>query len=348
MNKNIPLLIGMSLGLVACGGGSGGSSGGTSTGAVSVSYDGPSTGTATAIDSQEKADAAVSAAVGAVSGIDSVSANYKTGTAAGSESPLKMAIDESVDKLLAGQTNVLAGVTQTRQCQPSGTMVIDSQSADPNSVTAGDYTKISFTNCWLDYSTQMQGVISSEVKSKYGTPSIPPNDNWGMSLYTDIGFSMSSSNGMYMAMDGAFTSAVDYVYDTTTQKSTMSGDSLAMALTYGTDRFTQLMTNFDLSITENYSSGDISAASYNFTITNSLIGGSATVTTDVPFAQYAYEDYPHSGQVTVTGSNGGVRLTVNSAESVTISYDLDGDGLYGASDTDSVEQADREAFWSEL
>jgi len=344
MKKSIALVAGLSLGLAACGGGGGGD--GSSAG-VSVNYDGPDAGTAAAIDTQEKADAATKAVVVAMTNMGSADmASYKAGTEQGARFPLQVAVGEVVQSVTASSgSGAVVGVTNsdTRDCPSGGTISATNQSAVSGEVTVGDYTEIVWNHCKMSDSMEFHGVARSTFTSAYGTPSEYASADWGLGMRMDIGISMSTADGMYVAMDGGYTAEVDFVYATSTTATGIYGDSLAMEFSDGTERFAQLLTDFDFSLSE---SNGLITAEHNFTVANSLIDGSVTVETIEPFVMYASARYPHQGKMVVTGGNGGkVMLTVIDT-TVTVRYDLDGDGEYGTTDADDPE--DRTVAWSEI
>jgi hypothetical protein len=118
--------------------------------------------------------------------------------------------------------------------------------------------------------------------------------------------------------------------------------SLAMSGTIGGTSYTRSLQDFRIStVLSPFGQNRADAVTVSGTISGSALDGkSVTLATVSPVVQVRGSPYPNAGQVTATGLGGSkMRLTVQSATTVQIELDADGNGAYETSVTKP---------WSEL
>jgi len=210
----------------------------------------------------------------------------------------------------------IAAVQNIDQPCDSGTLSVSFNDADNSAtLTTGDTVSMSANNCTFSGVT-MNGSISVSNIVVTGDQVTPPY-SLQLSLTTS-GFSVSSG-GEVAAINGDGT-ILESTSDGTTFTSSFSGAGIQ--LTAGGETLT--LTNYQITNVENEATGaysvDISA-----TISISSLGGSVTVTTDVPLSGvFPYE--ADAGHITCTGDNSSVTINVIDSTSVQLDVDLNGDG----------------------
>jgi hypothetical protein len=213
----------------------------------------------------------------------------------------------------------IAAVQNIDQPCDSGTLSVSFNDADNSAtLTTGDTVSMSANNCTFSGVT-MNGSISVSNIVVTGDQVTPPY-SLQLSLTTS-GFSVSSG-GEVAAIngDGTILESTSDGIDGITVTSSFSGAGIQ--LTAGGETLT--LTNYQITNVENETTGAYSVA-ISATISISSLGGSVTVTTDVPLSGvFPYE--ADNGHIICTGDNSSVTITVIDSTSVQLDVDLNGDG----------------------
>ncbi len=226
---------------------------------------------------------------------------------------------------------IVAGALITENCAGGGTMSYD------DTALAGDIT---YSNCDDGFGTVLDGVISYSGLSfdDLNNPTI-------ISLTLDFNDFSITESGESAVMNGGFNISIEFA-DVTgdgfeDDSVTISGSRLSVT----TAGSSFVMSAFNFNIIDEYTIGRESSTA-DYTLDSTDLGGIITVVTNSPFVlDYFAETYPHAGQLTVSGANSGLRLTVLSNEfgttgfQVQVDIDSDGDGAYD-DETQSYDWAD--------
>lgn len=225
-------------------------------------------------------------------------------------------------KSTASGASLVAGVTQsqTYDCGTSGTMTLTVSVADPyaTSPSPGDSFTFALNNC-VNGSLMETGSVTFAVNSYTTSTDFS-------ATYTFSNYKMTIlTSGDYLKTVGAYTAAISVTASDTTYS--ITGNSLVFeASLSGT--IDQLRYSDFSFVDILYVNGDLSF-DHDFTIASTEIGGSITVNTVTPFYIISTDTYPYQGELVVTAAdNVKVKFTVIDNTSVTIYYDLDGDGTY--------------------
>jgi len=296
--------------LVACGGG-GGSGGGTAGIAAAAPV------VVTSANATQVASASLNASDGLsgnTAGILGIVPASVGSTPSTDVNIVETIIDQVRKAPQTGGSGVsIAAVQNINQNCDSGTLNVSFNDADNSAtLTTGDTVSMSANNCTFSGVT-MNGSISVSNIVVTGDQVTPPY-SLQLSLTTS-GFSVSSG-GEVAAINGDGTIS-ESTGDGITFTSSFSGAGIQ--LTAGGETLT--LTSYQITNVENEATGaysvDISA-----TISISSLGGSVTVTTDVPLSGvFPFE--PDAGHITCTGDNSSVTITVIDSTSVQLDVDSD-------------------------
>ena len=298
--------------LVACGGGSGGGSVGTAAAApVAV----------TSVNATQVASASLGASdglTGNTSGVLGIVPAAVGATPSADVNIVETIIDQVRKAPQSGSSGVsIAAVQNVNQNCDSGTLNVSFNDSDNSAtLTTGDSVSMSANNCTFSGVT-MNGTISISNVVVAGDQITPPY-SMQFTLATS-GFSVSSGREI-AALNGSST-----ISESTSDGITFTTSSSGAGIQVTAGGETLTLTNFQITEVENQATGaysvDISA-----TISSSLLGGSVTVTTDAPLSGvYPFE--ADAGQITCTGDNSSVTITVIDSTSVQLDVDPDGDGI---------------------
>lgn len=341
-------LLGIVVLLVGCGGGGGGSS------SPNLSYDGP-TGAVLINGSNADAIAGYAASQATSGELTSATSNIPLGlsgpAAAGSgPQPSVHPLSELAKKYAAMaldrntySANLLPGVTesQSQDCSGGGTVTLTVTYADPNQPSVGDRVSIIFINC-VEGSDRSNGTVTVVLKDVTVNPDQTLGDFAADFTFSNLKIT-DLATGDYAWLNGGFTAGFTGDGQTTPLVFSLSGSSLVVEEKTGAVTEQALLSNFSFVDTVHLN-GDLSY-DHDFTIASTEIGGSVTVVTENPFTIYAPDSYPTVGQLVVTGANNAsVKLTAVDNTSVTIEYDLDGNGTYG----DGTDPIQKTVAWSAL
>jgi len=175
--------------------------------------------------------------------------------------------------------------TETEICDGGGTIVITYGFDDDELIEPGEYLDISFNNCILS-GDSFNGTMRMTVKS------------W----VSEFNFSMGTTFNLSTVVDGIAASSngsMDIALMDTGSTTTITLSSSSMTGTVGTE--TTTMTNLNVVVTES-STGYTTDLSMN--VSSNTIGGSVNIDTDPAFGFGPFDDYPNTGTLTVTGSDG--------------------------------------------
>jgi hypothetical protein len=299
--------------LVACGGGGGGG------GSAGISAASPVT--VTSANATQVASASLEASDGLSGNTDGVLGIVPAavGSTVSADVNIVETIIEQVRKAphSGGSGVSIAAVQNVNQNCDSGSLNLTFNDADNSAtLTSGDSVSMSANSCTFSGVT-MNGSISISNVVVIGDQITPPY-SMQFSLTTN-GFSVSSG-GETASINGSGTIS-ESTGDDITFTSSFSGAGIQ--ITAGGESLT--LTNYQITEVENEATGaysvDISA-----TISSSSLGGSITVTTDVPLSGvYPYD--ADAGQITCTGANSSVTVIVIDSMNVRLDVDSNGDNM---------------------
>lgn len=225
---------------------------------------------------------------------------------------------------------VLTGATQveTEQCTGGGNLSVTITDLNGNQrLDSGDSAAITASNCVVS-GTTINGQLSVVYNSITGNLDAYP---YSFSATVTLNNLTTRSAQITTQGTGSFTLAVS---GTSNSSSTVSltASSLSTASTYAGATYSATLTNYIIAETLGAtSSTTLVSGSLN---TSQLGSNTLTTATITPFTRFYTNAYPSSGQVTVAASQGGkVRLTVQSASTVLIELDANGDDKYEVSVT---------------
>jgi hypothetical protein len=324
MKKQLILLgLGSALVLSGCGGG-GGSSGGTGgTGAGAVTTPVSTLSPVTAANATQVAASAY-ASTTALSDSSAPVNGLLTGVSIeGAKAGVVAPVLDLVRKVYPRTTPLLTGVTMTEACTGGGTMSVDANLRNQQTISNGDTLKISANNCVED-GVVINGSISIAMSNITGD--IVNSYNWSATLDTSfVNFNVRSgletaSIGGDMKIAMTQTSMTNVTID-------VSGKSLQLVeqrsgLTLGT----YTLSNYAMNETINGSTVR-SAASFTIAGNSSGLGQfSYTVKNLQPFVSNGTLN-PSSGSLIVHGASSSVTLTSTSSSSVRLEHSAKGDGV---------------------
>lgn len=230
----------------------------------------------------------------------------------------EMAMKLDVSALAAAPTGVTA--SQTFACSVSGNITATATASDPYAYPqAGDSVSYTFNSCVESPGIVLTGSLGLTINSYTSGSAFSATYSYNRLKVTQ------TSTGNYGLIHGGYTASI-----------TDTGSLFTGSLT-GTSMYTESSTGGVVQQAElsNFSYVDTLDTSWNvtldhdFTVASTEIGGSITATTVTKFTIYYPDLYPTSGELIVTGANNAkVRLTAVDNTSVTLEYDLDGNGTY--------------------
>lgn len=234
--------------------------------------------------------------------------------------------------LLASRTRVVTGVTSTETLDCTGGGTVNVQTVDNNgngNVDVGDAGTPTARNCVED-GTTISGTISLTFSAVGGDLN---TDTYSATVAVTLQDLRASTQAGSAAGSGQFTLAITST-NATTSAMELTVPSLSVAGTFGGVADTVTMQDFRLSTSTALSGGrQRTSTSTSGTVgSNTLAGGTITLATVQPLVQFEGDLYPSSGQITATGAaRSQVRMTVQTATTVLLELDADGNGSFEAS-----------------
>lgn len=224
------------------------------------------------------------------------------------------------------------GVSQsfTEPCDTGGSVTVTDTDLNGNgNVDPGDSVTVRPNNCGFGGQV-LNGELSLTLSSVSGIPGedIYPWSVTGTfrfnNLRSQVGNNQSTASG-----DMTLTASARSRFS---QEVSLSTPRFAVTSSYNGAVTNQTLSDYSTTVkTEASGAGLAGISSAQGTLTTSAFG-SLNVQTPTPFTRVGSQLYPSSGQAVVTGAGGSkVRVTANSATSVTVSLDANGDGTYETS-----------------
>jgi len=203
-------------------------------------------------------------------------------------------------------------------CAISGSMTISGDIADPLTLTAGDAFSVAATACDDGIGEIVDGLISLTISDFTGDL---PSGRYllGMNAILDS-FQVTTANDV-VSRSGDASIALDTTASPFVSAS-VSGTSMATSSNASTD----ILNNYSTQQTVN---AGLVPAPYTLssrgTVDSSRLGDVVSFTTPVQFVGDD-ADFPHTGELLITGSNSSVRLIALDNVNVRIELDNDGNG----------------------
>ena len=200
---------------------------------------------------------------------------------------------------------------------------------DNNDIDAGESAVAVATQC-VEMDATINGTISVSFKSLSGDMDSGIYQMGVDLTLTSLSVAMpgaSSVGNGSMSIDIAMT-APD------TGRTAFSCDSLSLTGTYGTAGYARTMTKFSIVDTvAPHGTTTRSSMEISGSLSSSALESKAvTLSTVSPMVSYYTDPYPSSGVIVATGANNSkVRMTAQSATTVLIELDADGNGSYESS-----------------
>lgn len=327
-NRLFVLGLGSAILLSACGGG-GGSSGTTNGGNGSGNSPAPVVTTpastlspVTAANAPQVAASAYASSM-AISDSSTPVNGFLTGVSmGGTHIGVVAPVLDLVRKLYPRTRPLLTGVVVTEACTGSGTMTVEANLRNSQTISNGDTLKVTATNCFEE-GVIINGTILIAMSNITGD--ILNSYNWGATLDTTFtGFSVRSGAEM-ASVSGDMKIAM-----TQTGMSTSSVNVSGKALQVVEQRSNVTLGTYTLS---DYTMNDVingttvrSAANFTISGNSSALGQfSYTVKNREPFVSNQTSN-PYSGSLIVNGASSSVTLTTTSVSSVRLDFSAKGDG----------------------
>jgi hypothetical protein len=219
----------------------------------------------------------------------------------------------------------------TNACAVSGTLTVSGDLADPLTLTAGDTIRAEYEACDDGQGEIVDGTIDSTVEAFSGNILSGAYDVTMRIELTDLDVTAGNDHllGNGDATATLDTTAAPFV------STTVSGDSLA-STTNGASA-TLSAFSFDQTVDAGLSPAPYTLAAAG-TLDSSELAGVISYSTPVTFEGDDVE-YPHAGELRVSGANSSARLIALDNVNVRIEVDSNGDG--------AVDQT-IETTWAEL
>lgn len=327
MKKQLILLgLGSVLILSGCGGGGGGGSSGNTGGSGSAGPVTTPVSTLSPVTATNATQVAASAYASSVALSDSSSPvnGLLTGVSIdGAKAGVVAPVLDLVRKVYPRTTPLLTGVTMTEACTGGGTITVDANLRNQQTISNGDTMKITANNC-LEEGVVINGTISIAMSNITGD--MVNSYNWGATLDTTF-TNFSVRSGLETASIGGDMKIAMTQTSMTNVTIDVSGKSLQLVeqrsgLTLGT------YTLSDYTMNEAINGSTVrSAASFTIAGNSSGLGQfSYTVKNLQPFVSNGTIN-PSSGSLIVHGASSSVTLTSTSASSVRLEYSAKGDGV---------------------
>jgi hypothetical protein len=318
--KNQLILLGLGSALVLSGCGGGGGSSGAPVAVAPAS-------TLSAVTATNAKQVAGNAYAGSVALTDSSAplSSMLTGVSVGGAklSVVAPAIDliRKAYPRAAGQ--LLTGVTLTEPCTYGGTLTLEANLRNQQTISNGDSITITAKNCFEDGNV-INGTLAATMSNITGD--ILNSTNWTATLDTRFSNFSVTSGTETASVDGDMKIALTQT-NSTTSSLTVSGKSLKLTTQRnGLNVGTFTLADYSMSGT---TQGTTSRNAASFTIsgsTNELGQFSYSVKNIQPFVS-AGASNPSAGSLIVTGASSSVTLTVLSVNSVRLDFSAKGDGV---------------------
>lgn len=238
------------------------------------------------------------------------------------------------------QAPVLASgalITLTENCPGGGTLTVKIEDIAGNTrLDTGDTISLTAVNCNADGETLnglmhivFDQVVGDGFGATYSATATITLAN--LSAATAVG-TTSGSGTISLGIDSRSVNSLTTAIRT---------ESLATTATYGGATVTRTLTGFTASTVTSPTPAPytVSTLSNGTLVSSALSSRPAVLATTVPFLRNGAESYPAVGQATITGAaNSKVRVTAQSATTVLVEVDADGNGAYEASTTRAWSQ----------
>lgn len=228
-------------------------------------------------------------------------------------------------------------ITLTENCPGGGTLTVKIEDMAGNTrLDTGDTISLTAVNCNVDGET-LNGlmhivfdlVVGDGFTSVYSATATITLAN--LSAATAVG-TTTGSGTISLGIDSRSVNSLTTAIRT---------DSLATTATYGAATVTRTLTGFTANTVTSPTPAPFTVSTLsNGTLTSSALGSRpVTLATTVPFLRNGAAAFPATGQATITGaSNSKVRVTAQSATTVLVEVDADGNGAYETSTTRAWSQ----------
>jgi hypothetical protein len=320
------LAIASTLVLSACGGGGGGAGGSTSPTPVQTSNLTPITAanSGKAAAAGYTANALISDSSSSVTGV--LTGVSIGGTGISAVAPVIQLVKRSFGR---GGTQLLTGVTVSQACSGGGTLAVDANLHNPQTISNGDTMAVTAQNCVEDGNT-----LNGRLTIAFSNISGDLTNTWvgGATMDTSLTGLSIASGGETATVSGDM--KIVYASTSSTSNSTtISGKSLQTAEQKAGATVANLNLS-DYSVTGN-TNGATTTSAANFSLSgnaNGLGQFAYTVKSLQPFVSVGTA-MPGSGALIVNGAASSVTVTALSASSVRLDYSAKGDGAITQSTT---------------
>ncbi|WP_440902987.1 hypothetical protein ACMZOO_08700 [Catenovulum sp. SX2] len=225
------------------------------------------------------------------------------------------------------QNDSVTGVKQTEKvnCDVSGSMTLVVSLSSQDEIKSGDYIKTTMNNCDQGYG---KGSGSMTMTFLRDTPEevLLGFGNFETEMRLEFK-NLTVSEGSYNAVsNGTFTLHIDNSYDG--YVSSVYSDQFSMTTS---NSYEQIIANFVNSTTYN-ANADIMIIYSKGEVADSILDGKVSFETTEPFVfNSSWDDYPVSGELTMTGVNSVLQLTALSDTEVQLELDDNADGTMDTS-----------------
>ncbi len=232
----------------------------------------------------------------------------------------------------AGVPKLATGVvyTQTGVCSGGGSLTVTVNDANGNqNMDVGDSATVLAVNC-LEGGNSMNGSLAFSLNTLTGDLA---SDVYAVNMTMSITNLVASTTAGTVTGNGNMTVAMSSTA-LNASKVSLTASSFATSSSFGGVTSTRSLQDFTLTETRSPTSSGFSSAteaSGSFT-SSALESKTITLRTIQPFVRASSDSYPASGQATATGLNASqARITAQSAATLLIELDADGNGVYEAS-----------------
>jgi hypothetical protein len=229
----------------------------------------------------------------------------------------------------AAATPLPSGVvsTETVGCSGGGSLAFTLNDVNGNEeLDVGDSVTMVANNC-VEFDSTLNGTMGMLVTKMSGDLEGEVYDFGVTMTFTNLSFAMAEGttvgNGT-MSMNMAMTAPH-------TGNMSLRFDGLTMSGTYGGESYSRTMWDFDIvdtyAVVNNMFHGSVVLSGV---LGSSVLDSKAvTLSTLQPMVSVGEDEYPSSGQILATGAaQSKMRMTVQSAATVLIELDANGDGTY--------------------
>lgn len=235
--------------------------------------------------------------------------------------------------LFASRTPVVTGVTTTETFACTGGGSVSVQTTDNNgngNVDVGDAATLTARSCVEDGAT-INGTIALSFSAVSGNLD---TDTYTATVAVSLQELRASTSAGSATGTGQFTLAISSTATSTSLELTVP--NLSVAGSFGGTSDTVTMQNYRMASSSALSGGRLRVSTTVSGVVGStaLAGGTVNLETVSPLVQLEGDLYPSSGQVIATGAaNSRLRLSAQSATTVLLELDADGNGVYETSAT---------------